>query len=262
VGAVLLPSLAGGGLLAAHPASTTHRAAGYAGPARGRTLLGGTGSLASRNWAGYVALPLSGTTDFNVVKSTWVEPAVTCEAKNAWTVFWVGLDGWTNGTVEQGGSSARCISGVPQYTLWWEMYPTNAIQTMNAISPGDTITASVTYDKSTKKFRIRVKDVTTGQGFTRSEKCGSGQTCERSSAEAIAEDVGHFGGGTYFPLANYGTMTFAGSKMTDVNGISGGFTKSAWQYAAVTEQDNTTIYATVSALSDHGKTFSATWKHR
>lgn len=260
--ASLIAAPAGGAVQRAHASTASHRSAGYAGPARERTMRGGTGSLASRNWAGYTALLSDGSTDFNAVKSTWVQPAVTCEANNAWTVFWVGLDGWTNGTVEQGGSSARCIGGTPHYTLWWEMFPTNAIQTMNTINAGDTITASVVYDPSTKKFQIKVRDVTTGKGFTENEKCAGDQTCERSSAESIAEDVGHFGAGTYFPLADYGTMTFTKSTITDVNGTSGGFSKPAWEYAAITEQSGKKIYATVSALSDHGKTFSATWQHR
>lgn len=261
VGALLIASLTGGAVRSAH-AAAVHRPPGYAGPARDRQMRDGTGSLASRNWAGYVAYDQAEDTDFNVIKSTWVEPAVTCEASNAWTVFWVGLDGWFDGTVEQGGSSAQCVGGVPQYTLWWEMFPTNSIQTMNAISPGDTITASVTYNPGTAKFQIKVRDVTTGTGFTRNEKCASDQTCDRSSTDVIAEDVGKFGGSTYFPLADYGTMQFSKSTSTDVNGTSGGFTKPAWEYAAITEQSGKKIYATVSALSHQGKTFSATWQHR
>jgi hypothetical protein len=246
-------------------AAVRHRAVGYAGPARQRTVRfaanHSSAQFTSRNWDGYIAYENGGPTDFNVVKSTWVEPAVTCSAKNAWTVFWVGLDGWFNGTVEQGGSSARCINSVPHYSLWWEMYPTNAIQTMNAINAGDTVTASVTYEPGTQTFVIQVKDVTTGQGFTENEQCASDLTCDRSSTDVIAEDVGHFSGG-YFPLANYGTMTFTQSKTTDVNGTSGGFSRKAWLNAAVTETDGSTTFATVSALSDKGKTFSATWHHK
>ena len=262
--ALLIGSAAGGAVQRAHAASAAHPTVGYAGPARGRLVMGGVGSDSSRNWAGYAATPLKGIKDFNVVKSTWVEPTVTCEAKNAWTVFWVGLDGWGNNTVEQGGSSARCTKGVPHYALWWEMYPTNSVQIMNSINPGDTITASVTFDPGTRIFQIKVRDVTMGKGFTENQKCASDQVCQRASAEAIAEDVGHFGSGTYFPLADYGTMTFAKTSITDVNGTSGGFTNPAWQYVAITEQDPVTlkIYAIISALSDNGKTFSATWKHR
>lgn len=54
-------------------------------------------------------------------------------------MFWVGLDGWWDDTVEQGGTSARCVNGTPQYATWWEMYPTNAIQTVFSINAGDSI---------------------------------------------------------------------------------------------------------------------------
>jgi len=262
---IVAAAAAGGTVRIAHARAssrgTARGAVGYAGPAQG-VIRHGVASLASRNWAGYVTFKSNGKTDFNGVTSTWVQPAVTCEAKNAWTVFWAGLDGWGSGTVEQGGSSAQCIGGVPDYTVWWEMFPTNSIQTMFEINPGDTISATVTYAPSTKKFTINVRDVTSGKSFTRNEKCAKGEDCGRVSAEAIAEDVGKFGGSTYFPLADYGSVQFTKSAITDVSGRTGGFVKHAWQFAAITEQTKKTIYATVSGLSNHSTTFTATWKHR
>ena len=140
--ALIAASGAGGGPVAAGaPGPGAARAAhlvAYAGPAQvvhetdpadGVT----SGQFDSRNWDGYFTYVASEATDFNSVKASWVEPAVTCPASNAWTVFWVGLDGWWNDTVEQGGSSARCVGGTPQYDLWWEMYPTNGIQLMTGI---------------------------------------------------------------------------------------------------------------------------------
>lgn len=254
-------ALPAGGRPAAHP--TAHHG-GYAGPARQRETRStgrSTAQFTSRNWDGYITYASDEGTDFNAVKATWVQPAVTCEQPKAWTVFWVGLDGWWNNTVEQGGSSAQCIAGTPQYTLWWEMFPTNAIQTMNVISAGDTITASVTYDPVSTDFVIKVRDVTSGRGFTRHEQCASNISCDRSSADVIAEDVGHFGGGTFFPLADYGTMSFTASRITDTAGTSGSFTRKAWLNAAVTESAGGTTYATVSPLTDHGRAFSATWAH-
>jgi hypothetical protein len=78
-------------------------------------------------------------TDLDVVRAKWTQRAVTCPTANAWAVFWVGLDGWWDDTVEQGGTSARCVNGTPQYATWWEMYPTNAIQTVFSINAGDSI---------------------------------------------------------------------------------------------------------------------------
>jgi hypothetical protein len=77
----------------------------------------------------------------------------------------------------------------------------------------------------------------------------------------IAEDVGHFGGGTFFPLADYRTMSFTAAAITDTGGHSGSFSSSAWLNAAVTESSGGTTYATVSPLSTTGQRFSATWRH-
>lgn len=259
-GLVALTTAAGSRHTAAHP-----RVLGYAGPAQHRGVRPSTRASAqftSRNWDGYITYASGQGTDFNVVKSTWVQPTVTCGARNAWTVFWVGLDGWWDDTVEQGGSSARCTNGVPHYALWWEMFPTNAIQLANTISAGDTITASVTYLPATETFVIKVRDVTSGVGFTKRELCASNITCDRSSADVVAEDVGHFGAGSYFPLADYGTMTFSASSITDIAGNTGSFSKSTWLNAAVTEMEGGTTYATVSPLRSSGKVFDAIWAHQ
>jgi hypothetical protein len=241
------------------------RAAGAAGPARQTALRAGVrGSSAqftSRNWDGYITYASDEGTDFNVVKATWVQPAVTCPQPNAWTVFWVGLDGWWNDTVEQGGSSAECVNGVPQYATWWEMFPTNAITTVFSISAGNKITARVTYKPATTTFVISVKDITTGRSFTEHEQCASDITCDRSSADVIAEDVGEFGGSSFFPLADYGTMGFRGASVTDTAGHSGTITGSNWLNAAVTESAGGITYASVSALDRTGNGFRATWQH-
>ena len=264
--ALLITALGAGGCALAGPASAS-RPVGYAGPARGLVTLrrGATdesGTSTSRNWDGYVTYASTEGTDFTAIKSTWVQPAVTCEAANAWTVFWVGLDGWFDGTVEQGGSSAVCANkgGPAQYQLWWEMYPTNSIQTVLLIKAGDTVTASVTYSASV--FTIKVRDVTSGDGFTRKERCASGLTCDRNSTEVITEDVGSYPAGTYFPLADYGTMDYTGISATDVAGHSGSISAKHWLNTAITESAGGVTYATVSKLRNQGRAFSTTWKHR
>ena len=241
---------------------------GFAGPAQrvtvGPARPGGSQHFPSRNWAGYITYDAGGTTDFNSVSATWVQPVVKCQTAQAWTVFWIGLDGWFDGTVEQGGSSAYCptAGGKPQYSLWWEMFPTNAIQSVLATAAGDTVTASVTYSAHRSTFTITVKDLTSGKHFTRHEHCGGGQTCQRSSTDVITEDVGRFGAGNFFPLANYGTMSYANAAAQDVAGHSGSISGSHWLNAAVTETAGGVTYATVSALSSAGRSFSTTWKHQ
>jgi hypothetical protein len=235
---------------------------GFAGGAdRVRDSSKASAQFTSRNWDGYITYVSSHGTDFNVAKATWVQPTVQCEQSNAWTVFWVGLDGWWNNTVEQGGSSAQCVNGIPRYTAWWEMFPTNAITSVFTVAPGDKITATVTYKPATSVFVITVRDSTSGHSFTQNQHCASGITCDRSSADVIAEDVGHFGSSTFFPLADYKTMSFSGASVTDTTGHSGSVSNSAWLNAAVTEASAGTTYATVSALSTTGQRFSATWRH-
>lgn len=240
---------------------------GMAGPAADRhtsstrpALAGGGPTFMSRNWDGYTSYaPTAGQTEFNSVHGTWVQPTVTCPKPNAWTVFWVGLDGWFNNTVEQGGSSAQCVNGVPQYTTWWEMFPTNAIQTVFTIRPGDTIDATVTFSTTTRQFTITVKDVTTGQSFTQTPTCASNITCDRSSADWIAEDVGMFGGSGFFPLANYGTMRFSSSTAKSLTGHTGPISDASWQNSPVIEESAGITYATVSSLDSTGRTFTCTW---
>jgi hypothetical protein len=249
---------------ASTPASHSAPLTGYAGPARqtgtGPLRNASSAQFTSRNWDGYITYVRSEDTDFDSVQASWVEPAVTCPKPNAWTVFWVGLDGWWDDTVEQGGTYAQCIGGVPQYETWWEMYPTNSIQPVFVVSPGDKITASVTYVAASTTFVIVVSDTTSGQSFTMNEQCAVDLTCGRSSADAIAEDVGKFGG-SFFPLADYNTMTFSHSIVGDQNSNSGPIANSSWKNAAVTEKSGSITYATVSPLNKKGNGFSATWKH-
>jgi len=242
--------------------------AGYAGPARDVTenpaTINGSHRFTSRNWDGYLTYTSSESTDFSTVAASWIQPTVTCEAKNAWTVFWIGLDGWFNDTVEQGGTQAQCgtVGGTPAYSMWWEMYPTNSIQTVLVINPGDEITASVRFVAATSVFTIKVTDVTSGKSFTRREQCASGLTCDRSSADVITEDVGRYGGSGYFPLANYGTMGYTKAKVTDTAGETGTISASEWLNSSVTEKEGTTTYATVTPLSAHGSSFDTVWNHQ
>jgi hypothetical protein len=118
-------------------------------------------------WSGYVATPVGH--DFTSASASWVQKAVTCPQMSSWAVTWVGLDGWnpdvgaSQKTVEQGGTSAQCIGGVPQYYVWWEMYPTNDITAGFSIAVGDDISASVVYSSTADTYTVTVDDLTSGQ---------------------------------------------------------------------------------------------------
>ena len=179
-------------------------------------------------------------------------------------MFWVGLDGFWSATIEQAGSQAYCATagGTPSYSIWWEMVPTNFIQTVLTINAGDTIEASVTF-QAPNDFVIKVTDKTSHDGFTEVELCPFAlgpYTCARSSAEVIAE-APQFADGSVYPLADYGTMSFDQVKVTDFAGNAGGLLGKAWLNGTINETDGVTTYATVSPLFGDGKTFNATWQH-
>ncbi len=60
----------------------------------------------SINWSGYAAFSPS---KFKYVFSTFVQPSVTCNGTTPEaTSNWAGLDGYSDGTVEQDGTFAIC----------------------------------------------------------------------------------------------------------------------------------------------------------
>lgn len=244
-----------------HPLGTgrTHaasRAASSAPPVLSR-LSTASDLSTSRNWSGYVDT----ATSFNAVSASWVQPTVTCPAKNAWTLLWVGLDGWGSDTVEQGGTSIQCVAGVPHYTAFWEMWPTLPVQTAFAVAPGDDVTAGVDYSESTQQFTITVTDTTSGRSLTETKSCGFALQCARASAEWVAEAPSHYHAKALYPLADYGTVNFTSATVTDAIGETGPI-DDVWWAASGIEQvlGDGQLGATVSQLVDGTSSFSDTWK--
>jgi hypothetical protein len=219
----------------------------------------------SDNWAGYAAAANSGiqlTTvggDFNI-------PSVNC-AKSpvgssgyAFVAHWVGLDGLTDGTVEQTGVDAYCdSSGTPGYFAWYEMYPLSPVA-FSGVSPGDAITTTVTYNATAKTYHMNLTDVTTGGSVTSTQSCPSGSTCSNLSAEAISEDPGGAVPGGY-NLADFGMENYTATHVTDSKGLSSALNASAdWTSTELIMQEpSTDILATPGGLYD-GRAFNVSWK--
>jgi hypothetical protein len=167
---------------------------GFAGPVQ-----------ASATWSGYVVAPRTALTN---VGASWNVPAVVCRTTTApqAAVFWVGLDGWYDKTVEQAGVEAYCSGTTPVYTAWWEMFPSNHITQVFSVRPGDQISASVAYRSGV--FTITVKDFTLRRTSTIKARCAP-TTCKRSSAEWIAESPTYGAQNAYLPP--WRPMTFTGA---------------------------------------------------
>jgi Peptidase A4 family len=210
-------------------------------------------SLKSVNWAGYASS--LGTTTFRFVSAQFTVPTVDCTGaippNGAWSAHWVGLDGFrsTSTTVEQIGLLAGCdgTSTTPIYAPFWEMFPNAANEPNIPVSPGDVISLSVFFNRSTRKFTLAFSD-NNGQHFTRTRACPAGATCRRNSAETISEAPAEVTGSTVsiLPLANFGTASFANVAITNTSGTHrGGLRSSFWNTFKITQaSDGTNVTVT------------------
>jgi hypothetical protein len=222
------------------------------------------GAVSSTNWSGYAVTGATGSiTD---AKASWRVPAIanTCPSTtNQYSSFWVGIDGYSDNSVEQIGTDSDCQNGVPTYYAWFEFYP-HPLFIINSltINPGDTMSAEVKYSGK-NQFTVSITDVSTGQSFSTTTKIRA----SLSSAEWISEAPSSSGG--VLPLADFNFVDFGydytGIANTSVatmggkNGVLGSFGANLKTITMVSEQDGTTIKAQPSALSQDGTSFFDTW---
>jgi len=226
-------------------------------PGAQERTIGGLTQISYYNWSGYADDNRQHHT-YTAVSGTWVQPAVTCPAdEDRMVVFWVGLDGFTNSTVEQDGTLAWCYQGSPTYYSWWEMYPTNQIQTVGStVAPGDRISASVTFAGG--RYSMKVTDATaSANSFTKRAACGSGLVCSNASAEWIAETPSNDRG--LWPLPDFGTWKVTGAKVTSGSktGTISSFPDDEITIVGIDGQS----LATTKALNGPGTAFSDAWSY-
>ncbi|HEX6451981.1 MAG TPA: G1 family glutamic endopeptidase [Trebonia sp.] len=195
----------------------------------------------STNWSGYAAT--GGT--YSSVSATWVQPAVKCSSGNQYSSFWVGLDGYNSNSVEQTGTDSDCSGSTPQYYGWYEMYPHPSYSFGSSVSPGDTISASVTFS-GTNSYKLTLADETKGWSTSTTKKLNN---AARSSAEVIIEAP--YSGGI-LPLADFGTVNFSNS-LVDGSAI-GNYSPVSIDMVNNSGADKDTV----SSLSG-GENFSGTW---
>src|SRR5258708_11590544 len=97
----------------------------------------------SNNWAGYAVQTSLNSPQSGVVSDVsgqWTIPTVSCLGKTStYSSAWVGIDGYSNGTVEQTGIEQDCINGRPNYRAWFEMYPHYSRTLRFSVKAGDTL---------------------------------------------------------------------------------------------------------------------------
>jgi len=217
----------------------TNHAVGHASRLKGLT------QVQSTNWSGYADT----STTFSTATGNWTEPLVTCSSsQEQLAAFWVGIDGFTSGSVEQDGTLAECFHRSAFYFSWWEMYPTNSIQVVgSSVQPGDSISASVV--RSGSSYTLKVTDSThSANSFTTTQSCSS---CANSSAEWIAEAPS--GSSGVLPLANFHSWTLSGATVN--SRVISSFTDDEITMINSSGQ----VKAQPGSLNGSGNGFSVTW---
>jgi Peptidase A4 family len=216
-------------------------------PGAAKAGSGSTTSLPSVNWSGYADVEATATQTFSGVSGRWVIPQVQClrgdyRNQDVFLAEWVGLDGATDGTVEQLGTATQCFEGVEFYYDWYEMFPNGTVEegttacinnNVDCPQPGDVISASVTAapaGSGENNYTLSLTDHTRPQeSFSISQQCAT-TTCLDSSAEWIIERPAFSlpFGFQILPLADFSVTGFnraeqtSGGQTTGIGGFQGG----------------------------------------
>jgi hypothetical protein len=202
----------------------------------------GTTLTGAVNWSGFADVE-GASNKVSSVSGQWVIPYVQClpgpyQYQDAFIAQWVGIDGFSDGTVEQLGSATQCFEGATYYYVWYEMYPAGTVEegtvacitnNVDCPQPGDHIRASVTVT-SAGDYTLSLTDWTNPQeSFSVTASCAP-STCVDSSAEWIVERPAFelpFGA-QILPLVDFFRTGFSngkltsGGKTTDIEGFQDG----------------------------------------
>jgi hypothetical protein len=216
----------------------------------------------SLNWSGYAAatnIHNPGQNTVTAVSASWTIPRITrSTSSRTYSSMWVGIDGYTDATVEQIGTEQDWINGSQQNYAWFEMYPIGSFEIVGfPVNVGDHISASVVYSGNSV-FKLTLTNNTRNVTYTVPRNYTTSIYAQRSSAEWILE-APYLNG--VLPLADFGVASFTNCLAT-INGISGAINNSHWQYDPLTmETANSIIKSLPSSLSSNGEAFSLDWEH-
>jgi hypothetical protein len=217
----------------------------------------GLGHGTSLNWSGYAIETSLSSPQSNAVsdvRGSWTVPTVTSSSYSTYSSIWVGIDGYSDKTVEQIGTEQDWVNGAARYYAWYEMYPKGSVVISTStypVSPGDHLTAEVSYTGS-NSFTLTLSDTTADWTFTTTQKANA----LRQSAEWIVEAPSF---GSILPLANFDVANISGALAT-LNDHTGTISDSSWANDAITMvAKNGTTMAEPSSLSSDGSSFSVTW---
>lgn len=218
-------------------------------------------TASSTNWCGYVqssslTAPAAGA--INAIGGTWTLPTVVATPGQAATYVacWVGIDGFSDGTVEQLGTEQDVINGVVESYAWFEMYPGGSYEIVGfPVDAGDSITATVTY-QSGSQYVMTIVNNTHNVYYTVPATYSRIANGQRSSAEWIVE-APYMNG--ILPLAHFSTIAFSNCT-SNFKGVVGPINACGSQSEPITMVDSSNhIKAQPSSLNSAGNGFTVAW---
>jgi len=105
-------------------------------------------SVSSLSWAGYI-IEKDSNSKFEVmgVNASWIVPEVNVSSGDGYSSAWIGIGGQSDKSLIQVGTEHDVVNGQDTYTAWYELLPSFAVRlTSIAVSPGDTMIASINID--------------------------------------------------------------------------------------------------------------------
>lgn len=211
--------------------------------------------FSSADWSGYVVKSDYSSPQPRVtsVNGSWIVPAVAVTPQDSFSAAWVGIGGQVDNTLIQVGTEHDSISGVAQYSAWYELLPNDSITIPQfSASPGDKITASIRLvDAANDNWLIQIRDVTTGQSFSQTVFYSSSQLSAEWILERPTVDS------TIATLSDFGSITF-----TDISAVINTTVGTADSFPdiRITMSDGQgNALVNVSSLSKDGTAFTVTY---
>ncbi|KAJ7830333.1 putative aspergillopepsin-2 precursor [Mycena olivaceomarginata] len=189
------------------------------GEARKRNRLNGRASSAtvtSSNWCG-AAITGSG---FTSVTGTWTIPTISLRSGQSASSDpaisqWVGIDGFSDSALIQGGTLSQLVGGRQENVAWTEMLPAASRDVSLTVGTGDSITTTVTMT-STTSGTVTIKNNSRGTSIVGT--VSGGTRLSATSAEWILEDFES--GSSLVSFAAFPTSTFTGSAIRSGTSVS------------------------------------------